>query len=227
MVGFHHQWLYGRSFVLVASMLLNINKALSKRDSDTNPFVAKNWLVKNGYLPRTCEHNNPITGIRYLQDLISNLFDFELGNYTRNGIEGYCLLNGEDEDSSELITRFDNGDNNDGVLIFDFTTNKYCFVNVGGDSTVEKLKRDTPVDAHAYLKAYYPEDESECTLDELEYARENNKTTNYNTNIKVNKKFLKRFKEFEILNVEELIILFPEMEEDLSKANKICNAVPG
>lgn len=222
-VGFHHQWLYGKSFVLVASMILNMLKVLNEKDNDwnNNPFKAESWELGSQNLPRTIDKSNPMEGVKYLQDFISNLFDFELGKYARAGIEGYSLLNGEDE--GELITRFDFGDNNDGVLIVDLITSKYCFVNIGGDSTVEKLKRMTPVDASAYLKAYYPENENDCSEEELQYAKENNKPEKYVENLKINKKFMKRIKGFKTLSVEELIEIFPIMEGELNEANKNCN----
>ena len=219
-VGFHHQWLYGKSFVLVASMILNMNKALKPKYAQYKPFNAESWKVGSIALPRTIENNNPLAGIKYLQDYISNLFEFELGQYARLGIEGYTLLNGEDE---ELITRCDFYDNNDGVLVVDFTTNKYCFVNIGGDSTVNKLKLLAPVDASAYLKAYYPENENDCSEQELEYAKENNKTEKYVENKKVNKKFIRRIKGFETLSVEELIRIFPDMKRELTKRNEKTN----
>lgn len=217
-VGFHHQWLYGRSFVLTASMILNMNKALKDEYANCNPFIAKSWKSGSRELPRTIKSNNPMEGIRYLQEFTSNLFDFELGKYSRSGIEGYSLLNGEFE--GELMTRFDIGDNNDGVLIVDFTTNKYCFINIGGDSIVNKLKRLIPVDAAVYLKAYYPENEKDCSINELEYAKEINAPISFTQNFKINKKFLKRFKGFKTLNVDELINIFPDMKRDLTKHNE-------
>ena len=217
-VGFHHQWLYGKSFVLVASMILNMNKILlGKNEYEINPFNFANWnMTKNGHLPRNCD--NPMDAINYLQIFISNLFDYELSKYAREGIERYTLLNGHDYEDGALITRFDEGDNNDGVLIVDMLENKYCFVDVNARS--EKIKKLNPVDAHTYLKTYYAETEEDCEKEEIE-----EKKPKFKGHIRINKKFLKRFKGFKTLSVQELINIFPVMDEEINEANKICNAV--
>jgi hypothetical protein len=204
-------------------MILNMNKAL-KDEYACNPFIASTWdneHTSRNRLPRTIEGNNPLAAIKYLQDFISNLFDFELGKYARLGIEGYSLLNEEiDKENPELITRFDMGDCNDGVLIVDFTTNKYCFVNVGGDSTVEKLKRYVPVDSSTYLKAYYPENEQDCSENELQSVIDDKEPIKFKQNTTINKKFIKRFKGFKTLSADELIKIFPANEGEISKASK-------
>jgi hypothetical protein len=214
--------MYGRSFVQVASMLLNMNKAISEREFSTNPYISKNWEFGSRDLPRTCEYNNPLDGIIFLQNFISNFFDFELSKYTRFGIEGFSLLNNEDKEVPQIFTRFDGIDNNDGVLIFDFTTNKYCFINIGGDITVSKLPELSPVDAYTYLKAYYPETEADCSKEELEYAKEDNKPIKYEENTKINKNFMKRMKGFVSLTTKELAEIFPEMKDELLLK---CNVV--
>lgn len=213
-VGFHHQWLYGKSFVLVASMILNMNKVLlGQNEYEINPFSFTSWNTKtSGQLPRNCD--SPIDAINYLQIYMSNLFDYELSQYARQGIERFTLLNGEDYENGDLITRFDNGDNNDGVLIVDMLENKYCFVDIYGRS--EKLKKLNPVDAHAYLKTYYAETEEDCEKEEIA-----EKKPKFKLHTRINKKFLKRFKGFKTLSVQELISIFPVMENEINEANKI------
>lgn len=217
-VGFHHQWLYGKSFVLVASMILNMNKVLmGKSEYEVNPFGFSNWSNVNHSLPRNVY--SPIDAINYLQAFISNLFDFELIKYSQEGIQRYSLLNGEDYENGDLITRFDNGDNNDGVLIVDMLENKYCFVDVNGNEE-GKFKHLNPVDAHTYLKTYYAETEEDCSEEDI-----TEKKPKFKGHIRINKKFIKRFKGFKTLSVQELINIFPVMDEEISEANKICNRI--
>lgn len=219
-VGFYHQWMYGRSLALIASMLLNMNKILKKENS-TNPFISSNWEFGSRILPLSINANNPFDGIKYLQNLISNMFDFELGKYSQAGIAGFSLLNTEDEENYQTFTNFTDVDNNDGVLIFDLIENEYCFVNINGDSTVSKLKYLNPVSAERYMKAYYPEFKNDCSKEDLEYAKESNKPINFKHNTNINKKFLKRFKDFgtAVMTVDDLIYMFPEMEKELLKEN--------
>jgi len=218
---FYHQWMYGRTFVLLASMLLNMNKNLKNKNGYINPFLAINWtdeVFGMNKLPSSVNHNDPLDGIKYLQTFISNIFDFELSKYSRAGIEGFSLFNLDENGETEIFTNFTKIDNNDGVLIFDLITNKYCFVNINGDRTVNKLKYLNPVGAEKYLKAYYPE-----SIDDL--SKEQKKSNEIDeatfiSNTKINKKFLKRFKGYETLTVDELILIFPEMNNILLKENK-------
>ena len=211
-VAFHHQWLYGRSFALVASQVLF---AVKDFHEDTYGY--------NNLLHKKCDSiKNPNDVIEWFKNYMQNMFDFELGKYCRIGIDHLSLLNEEHIDENELIysSSFDKGDNNDGVLIMDFTLKnpKYCFVNIGGDSTVEKLKRMTPVDASTYLKAYYPESKNDCSKDELKSAKEDKKPIEFEQNISINKKFLERFKGFKTLTVEELGDIFPQNREEMKNA---------
>jgi hypothetical protein len=214
-VAFHHQWLYGRSFVMVASNILFAVKSLNS-----------SYETENILHPEYRNLENPNQSIEWIQNTLSNMFDFELSKYARSGIERFLLLNEKhlDEDFENAYSdNFTLGNNNDGVLLMDFTFKnpKYCFVNIEGDSTVRKLKYLKPVDAHTYLRAYRPEVLTDCSEEELEYARENNKPINHAENIKINKKFIKRIKGFKTLSVEELITMFPLLTGVLLEQNEI------
>lgn len=221
-VAFHHQWLYGRSFVLIAANILFAVKSLNK-----------SYTTENVLHPEYRQLTNPNEPIQWIQNFMSNFFDFELSKYTRTGVERFHLLNEEhlDEDMQNVyIDNFTSGDNNDGVLLMDFTskTPKYCFVNIHGDSTVDKLPYLRPVGAKEYIQTYFQE-----TIEGLKDDEENVEHTAVDLvkfekeakqNIRVNKKFLKRIKGFQTLSVEEIIDMFPLMKGELKEHN--CNVVP-
>jgi len=210
-VAFHHQWLYGRSFALVASQALF---AVKKLHEDTYGY--------NNILSDKCDKiQNPHAVVEWLQNFMQNMFDFELHAYSRAGVEHLCLLNEEhiEDRNLDYSEDFTIGCNNDGVLIMDFTLKnpKYCFININGDSTVNKLKLLRPVDASTYLKAYYPESEKDCSADELQRSVEDNRKIQYNDNNTINMLFVNRFEGFETLSVNDLIKMFPKLKGELIK----------
>jgi len=214
-VAFHHQWLYGRSFVMVASNLLFAIKNIKSSSDYSNMFHQK------------FDHSNPNYPIEWMQNYMQNFFDYELSNYTRAGIERMTLLNEEHIEDNDLIYSedFTNGDNNDGVLLMDFTNDilKYCFININTYGADETFKYLCPVDANAYIKTYYSEDLKKLISenDTLSIKEVENLLKN---NISINKKFIKRFKSFNhVLTVDEIINMFPKMKQVLLKEN--CNAV--
>lgn len=212
-VAYHHQWLYGRSFSLMASQILF---AVKNFHEDTYGY--------NNILHEKCDIEDPNDVVEWIKNFMQNLYDFELGKYSRIGIEHLTLLNEEHIEERDLIYSkdFTIGDNNDGVLVMDFTLKnpKYCFINIGGDSTVNKLKLLVPVHVSTYLKAYYPENEIDCSEDELQRIIEDEKPIMFNENTIINQKFLNRFDDFDTLSVEELINIFPSLKGELNKHNK-------
>lgn len=213
-IAFHHQWLYGRSFVMVASNLLFAIKNIKSSSDYSNMFNRK------------FDHSNPNYPIEWMQNYMQNFFDYELSQYTRAGIERMTLLNEEHIEDNDLVYSedFTNGDNNDGVLLMDFTNDilKYCFININ-DGENETFKHLCPVDANAYIKTYYSED-LKTLISENDTLSIKEVESLLKENIKINKKFIKRFNSFtNVLTVDEIIIMFPKMKKVLLKHN--CNAV--
>lgn len=213
-VAFHHQWLYGRSFSMVASNLLFAIKNITSANDYSNMFHKKFDL------------SNPNFPIEWMQNYMQNFFDYELSEYTRVGIERMTLLNEEHINFQDLTYSedFTNGDNNDGVLLMDFTNDilKYCFININ-DGDNETFKHLCPVNAHTYIKTYYSED-LKTLISENDSLSIKEVEKKLKENISINKKFIKRFKSFNnILTVDEIINMFPKMKQVLLKHN--CNAV--
>lgn len=225
-VGFHHQWLYNRSHAFIASRLLFAAKVF-KDKKNHNPFSFENWEDDN-YIDGF-DSNNPFSVIEWLKNFMCNAFfdDSKLGDYTRHGIERFSLMNENDVENNYTNTGedFTIGDNNDGVLIVDFLKIGYCFVNIHGDSTVEKLPYLIPVDVKSYVRAYSPENISMMGEDDIDYEIKNNGKTladiekHCKQNLKINKLFFNKFKkEYKLLTTEDLIESFPALEDELIKA---------
>ena len=220
-VVFHHQWLYGRSFPIVASMLLYASK-LFKEDKYKSFFQKQLW--KEGHYTGTKDItlDDPHSLIKWLESYISNIMDQELGPYARNGVERYTLLSAEHEvnDAFRYDKDFTRGDNNDGVLIVDLLETKYCFININGGSDYgegsinENFPNMKPVSALKYIKSYYPECFEDLAEDETETPEV------LSQNCEINTKFAKRFEQYEVLTVEELIEMFPDVKGELEEANK-------
>ncbi len=123
-LAFHHQWLYGRSFVQVASNILFYVKELNKSKYQYNNILSTEYE----YL------ENPNDPINWIQNVMQNLFDFDLSKYARTGVERLTNLNEEhiEDKSLHYSEDFTCGDNNDGVLLMDFISKKpkYCFINI-------------------------------------------------------------------------------------------------
>jgi len=143
-VAFHHQWLYGRSALLSALTILEVNKGLDE---------SRNFFSKN-YSSYGCDDS-----INDFKAPIKHLFNFlkyktdGLSKHTRISIENYTNLN-EDEGGIDFTKDFTIGDNNDGIYIVDTKTNKYCFMNIDDTNDLPKMK---PLTASEYVKSYYPE----------------------------------------------------------------------
>lgn len=115
---------------------------------------------------------------------------------------GY-LLNAEEP---WVLTRFDQGDNNDGVTIIDTLTGRYCFLNIEAQSTDEddtnatRLPSMVPQTAEQYVRTYYPAATSAPEINEQA------------ANLAA------RFDRFPLLTIAELTALFPAMAKLLTPA---------
>ncbi|HUU88964.1 MAG TPA: hypothetical protein VMX17_14610 [Candidatus Glassbacteria bacterium] len=215
-VAFHHQWLYGRSFPIVASMLLFAAKSFNESSHDK--FFSKElWIKGESYGGgRQINLNDPNSLIEWMENYMSNLFDQELGQFARVGVERFTLLSREHKEGNNY--RYDKdftiGDNNDGVLIVDIAKVKYCFVNINSYDRGPFLMMQ-PVSALKYIKAYYPECFEDLDEGDTKTPEE------FSDNCEINTKFAQRFNNYEVLTAQELIEMFPALTEELEKANDI------
>jgi hypothetical protein len=123
----------------------------------------------------------------------------------------------------EMRTDFTRGDNNDGITIIDLVENKYCFMNICEQDLssykVYSLPSLTPVDARAYVTAYYGETiethnpyyfgnhERELITKTREEQQEI-----INKTIEINRMVLEGFDKFEVLTQAEIKKIFPKVK---------------
>lgn len=217
-VAFHHGWLYGRTFAKVASKILEIAKWSSTiTNNSENIFCCDFWEAEWAYHNSKLigDRDNPHKLIEWIENSISILFDFELSPYTREGNERFHLLNSE-EDGISYSKDFTIGDNNDGVLIIDFPSNKYCFVNINESKDVKLFPYLKPIDASMYLKIQYPESAEDVNQDNGKKTKKELKD-----NKKVNAIFLKRFEGFQTLTADDLKVMFPSLKRRINIASKV------
>lgn len=219
-VAFHHQWLYGRAFLQVASHIMFAVKSIIKyKHCD---FIHHAYTECNDF-------ENPNEIVEWMRNIMRNMFDAELSKYSRAAVERLWLLNEEHVDDKNLAycEDFTIGDNNDGVLLMDFTEEnpKYCFININDANVSERvLPYMKPIDAREYVLSYYAEDldvlvkNQDKPQDAKEIAELVKKQKQ---NITVNKKFIKRFKGYNLLTVEQIIEMFPKLENELINCNVI------
>lgn len=187
----HSQWMYGRASLILAANALTYNAEANNYD---NPFTNDNNFTAEEVI-------NNITAIL---SLFTSKLAKKIGRY---GIERLHLLNFSENYAKSDFTRFDN---NDGCIILDLVNSKYCFINIGGDSTINQLPLLEPVSATRYVRLYYPEtiEDSLCnqkagTPEEIE--------AEYLQNKRLNRLFTKAFDGFEVLTKKELAKLFPDV----------------
>jgi hypothetical protein len=177
-VALHNQWLYGRGPLFAAQRVLKFFKyVLADKSSEWHG----GWLT----------FSEKIEHIKYLLSILH--FGYG-GGIEAKGIQRYTVLNYEDELMKDC---FDRGDNNDGVLIIDLTSLKYCFASFGYNGIEcdpimrPTIKNYVPLTAETYVKAYYPKPKDKRSV-----------------NAAIN-----GLKGFKVLTLAELRKIFPKMEE--------------
>jgi hypothetical protein len=143
-IGFHHQWLYGRSAVVKLGEILTLSNP-SNMNGYENPFSSDFSSIYDldNYIKR-------------VTSMVSVSFDSV--SPRGYGIERFNFLN---EDESWVLERFDYGDNNDGITIIDTIERKYCMMNINtpyddDNSDVYLLPQYEPCTSKQYVDAYYP-----------------------------------------------------------------------
>jgi hypothetical protein len=212
-VVFHNDYCSGRDLVGMAYHLMEMTTKLKRGEISINPFLSKNWEYGSRNLPGVCVYNQPETGIAFLHAYVSGAFSSKLAEYCNGAMPVFELMNrsiyddsvfNESEHPAGLITRFDELDNNDGILLVDMISKKYCFImtdTFDPSNAKEEITKFTPINASEYIQAFYPET-----------VRHQDAIT-VNHNIKLNKPFKKVMKGFDVLSLEDVREWFPEMQE--------------
>ncbi len=213
-LAFHHQWLYGMSAVFNLASVLNFAKSITNKKNHRNIF-SENIM--------SYEFGTPERFVQSVQSIMELITDTK---HPRGvGFERFTFLNPTEPYMREFYT---NGDNNDGVTIIDLETMKYCFMNIGGDSTIEMAPRHKPISAEEYAHLYYPhtEEEAQKKFKSQEYTQEDKERyflkgkTMYEVltqNKKECKYGLDKVKKFEVLTKAEVDKMFPKVAKELKK----------
>lgn len=192
---FHHSWLYGRASLISGANVLNFIENAGEHD---NPFKKNSGM----------NSIDTVKSIQYVLSMFTNRLAQKIG---RCGIEPFRLLNFTDHSISHDFTL---GDNNDGILIIDSINSKYCFLNIGGDSTINQLPLLEPVPAERYVKLYYPECPEDSSTANFKGKSDLEITEIYINNKRLNRLFTKPFKEVKVLTTDELRVMFPASYSD-------------
>lgn len=174
-LAFHHQWLYGYSAAVNISNVMTI----------TNPDLIAEFQnpFDESYMVNSLEEY-----INTIKTMVQMQFN---PIHPRGiGIERIHFLN---KDEPEMRHYFDAGDNNDGISIIDTIERKYCLMNISSYSPedadgIYSLKQFEPVNADAYVNAYYPKSKVK------------------------NKRYTKALSKFAILTTSEVKKIFPKMK---------------
>jgi len=237
-IPFHHQWLYGMTFV---GVLVKIMKEANLAEGGNHPFSPD---LTN--IPYENWNSDKLKGyglVEFIQALIS-IPDFEVSKIGgRFKVESFTYIGDEhyDYDTKKVNRKWanqqqicDGGDNNDGILIIDIPNKKYCFMNPsthyserGGRAS--NLKQLVPASVLEYQRAYYPtvrrmitdyEYKSQCNSDEAQVQEL----------LVENREMIQQIKEmtkdFAVLSLEEVKKIFPKTykEFELEKARKLAEA---
>jgi hypothetical protein len=208
-VVFHNDYCSGRNLVGVAYHLMEMVTKLKKGNLDINPFLRKNGEFGSRHLPGICIYNQPETTITFLHSYISGAFmSSKLAEHCSMDIPFFELMNRSiyDDMGAGVITRFDELDNNDGILLIDFVSKKYAFVmtdTFDPSNAMVPLQKFVPLASDIYMRAFHPENSFATAVNYMEGGK----------NARLNKKFNRAMKDFDLLSSEDVLEWFPEMQE--------------
>jgi len=212
-VVFHSDYLPAKEMICIAHHLLKLSQICLRDDAGVNPFSSKTWISGLNKMPGICSAGDPESVIQFLHAYVSGFYSSPLFEYCSGKMPFIDLVNNlmyeEYNQISGVVSRFDEIDNNDGVLLVDLTSSKYCFVMthhselLGHIHDYQSLPLYIPVATKEYLTAFYPE----TGLSLVKKGFVHNKV-----NIKQNKRILRTMKEFKVLTHSDLSSWFPSVK---------------
>lgn len=217
-IALHHQWLYGRSALGMASHILNVTNQEHVNEYNS-PFGER-------YYGGRSIGKTPLEA--YIDAVMMMLQTITDPKFPRGtGIEGMHFLNTECLDDNgtyndrwDMRKYFDCGDNNDGITIIDTIEQKYCFMNIYDQekdyhsaSSLPKLK---PATAKEYVEAYYGVTKKTVNPYYIENLKEGETIEGVLEGFKKdNQEFIDMLKDKQVLTIKEIVKMFPEMKEKL------------
>lgn len=220
-LAYHNQWLYGRSALANCIRLLNFGKQFTKEEKTSDKGFG---CYQSPICPKGIEANFQTT--KELVEAIGFIMNYNAVKtpFTDAGIGNSYYIGKLDEGINFDFTL---GDNNDGITIIDVVENKYCFMNIYDQEkksySVRDLKQNIPYHAKDYVRAYYGETKSSINPYYIEKKTDKQIANVLSSNIRYNAKCIKPFEKFEVLSIEEVKSMFPEMEifKPIQKGMKI------
>ena len=237
-LAYHHQWLYGRSAPLACLNVLDFLDMTNDEHSDTNPFSLKYGKYYRGIAPK--ERVKIITSVMAIFN-DRQLLPYT----RNSGIERFSFLNYDEPDMRVNFTNGDNNDGIfiiDAKTKKYCFMNIYKQDKKRSHSVLS-LPQLTPCSAMDYIEAYYPSTMTPAAKEHIKWlqGKENRKNIEdrgmaffrkdvadaevqkqvlkfeeeMKENIKINKKFERRFKKYGILTLEEVAAMSPEMNDIL------------
>ena len=216
-LAFYNQWLLGRSAVSSALRLLSFGSQFEPSHKDgVDKYGSYNCPFSQG------GYSSNFDSLEKITNAIEFIMNFQPTNksWSGAGIGSSWYMNKIEPEMRDDFTR---GDNNDGITIIDLVNNKYCFMNIYeqelGRHDVMQLPMLTPVDAKAYVVAYYGE-----TIETLNpyYLGNHNRDLITKTReeqqaivdkeIEMNNMAIEGFDKFEVLTQAEIKKIFPKVK---------------
>ncbi|KAL8922316.1 MAG: hypothetical protein Q9208_005286 [Pyrenodesmia sp. 3 TL-2023] len=151
----HHQWLYGHTALRRCLDTLKIFQDSANRSPIQQELVAASskdddfWLPGDESSASYNDEKNSHVPFPFIMTCLILGASFNLDGYYHGvSVEPYYMA-------------FDEGDNNNGITIFDITDLtdvRYCFVDFYGMESEREVDLMTPLSARTYLEAYYEVD---------------------------------------------------------------------
>lgn len=154
-LAFHHQWLYGNTAAVnVLKVLDFISNFKFTEHSNYHNLFNKEFINNNLIYSADDPYSEWLKRVTFFMELFNHpaINKLKLG---RNGVERIHFLN---EEQPEMMEKFDQGDNNDGISIIDTINSKYCFMIINDFQTENIKKNDLlyqPLSAYEYVKIFY------------------------------------------------------------------------
>ncbi|KAJ7904413.1 hypothetical protein B0H14DRAFT_3421196 [Mycena olivaceomarginata] len=146
---YHHQWCYGRLPLIAARRFLTLLK-----QKDNAKLVSEEVRALQGkYGTGTSEPRLPDVPCPYTTFLMASSWCVDLGKPIYGS--GVSFKNSV----MEAHMGSTEGDNNDGITVFDITDSanpSYCFVSTFGLEAAVGVETRVPLSAEQYCRAYYP-----------------------------------------------------------------------
>jgi hypothetical protein len=233
-IAFHHQWLYGMT---APAICLNILRQVDKSASPEHVFNKE-----FGTFPYPKDYRGDTDKVdgyfELIETLLFNQFDTDFAAYgARYGVERvvnlveelYDRKTGKMDLSYDYRKDFTLGDNNDGIMIIDVISKKYCFMNIYKQdkdpdcSSVASLPTLKPVSAEKYANAYYATKRKKLSSYYVEDRCKNDEKKIQELLIENQKKMVfvsLSFDAYPVLTLDEVKEMFPKVYEPKKEAIK-------